>query len=707
MSRGAGFQSNSRIAAMVVLLILNLPWWFRPNSGADSEWRADVLSGKDFDGVPLGDVTYAIQRPQRESRRFALTGSFLYVPFQGQDAELKLDVIDTSGFPVATLRRRPDAYPGLNFWKIDVRGWRGLRAQIQASPGSVWCGSPIRSSRSVDALPPHPVPAYLQTDYVYYFACAFSVAALLLVPGWAFGIRKAAYVPLPGLGLMMAAGVVACLWGPAHGSLAGKGLVVIESLLVISVVFRGSGVSPLACNGEVERTAWLCFIALAGAAILDSAVRTPLGEDFWRQSPLQARLAASPPDSAIPYKTAAYLTLPVRTPAVSERFFWHGWSATSRGPLIPLAILGEFGLAPPQVQSGGDASLGPWPAAEESFFIARFIGIFTNAGLILAAAELLLSLGVEPKKARWALVWLTFAPVTWINTTFVWPKLLATSFLLLAAAAAIPESGRRFHFIWTGLWLAAAYYAHPLGALFAVPLLVFFLRLNGLGWTLRSAATAAAACLPWLWLKHHAHEPDPFLSYFIGDGRGALPAVSAGSWALSRGKSLLDTVVPGAWLADKAAHVWRTRQLNDWLIWSMQYSKTLPSQLGFAGAWIPLLAAFKRSHSPDRNGREFGRWFILAGLALAVVFWGYSTDGLGRNCLEPITIGIVLWTATRWPLSRPASRLALAIVLLETLAAHWAGMIGASGFSWDHLSKIDLALLLGAAAFFALPLAAV
>lgn len=699
------------------MLAMLLPGWFRPVPRTEADWQEDIVSGRAFAGRPA-DAVVTPGAPGWRSNRFTLGGSFMYVPYRAKGALLEADIWDASGFRVATVRHAADSGADVGFWRLDIRGWRGFTAQIRASPaGAVsWLSKPILSARSVASLPPRPVPVYLQTNYIYYFASFLGVAAMLFIPGAAArrwrpeGLcRSVGYLPLPGLGLMAAAGLVSYALGPARGEWAGKGLLVLEAILAATIVFgrRRAGGTPVTERAEAlgapksgeeaaltGRCALLCYAALVLAVVLDSAIRTPMGEDFWAGSSLQARMAASPPDSTIPYKTAAYLTLPNHTPALSERFFWKGWSARSRGPLMPLIILGEFGLAPPKVQSGGDAADGPWPAAIDSFYLARFIGILTNACVLLAAADLLSAMGVAGPAYRCALLWLTLAPVTWINVAFVWPKLLATYFLLLATAAVFQDAAA-----WVvGLLLAASYYAHPIGALFALPLLLLARRTAGAGAALRAAAAAALACAPWWWLKHHAHQPDPFLRYAAGDGRGPLPAASLGSWLMVRAKNLYYTLVPGAWFRSAAARAWRHGELPPLLAWSVHYSKTLPAELGYACAWIPFVA-FKRV----RTSALFC-WFLLPGFLLALAYWGYSDDGLGRNCLEPVTVGLIIWAGSAWPLSRSGSRLVLALLCLETLFMTAAGMAGASTFSASQLPAITFGLFAAAAVIFALPL---
>ena len=58
-----------------------------------------------------------------------------------------------------------------------------------------------------------------------------------------------------------------------------------------------------------------------------------------------------------------------------------------------------------------------------------------------------------------------------------------------------------------------------------------------------------------------------------------------------------------------------------------------------------------------RQGAHIARVFGWMTDALVVIFWGFSNDGLGRNCLEPLTIMVIALTAADhkkllpiWPL---------------------------------------------------------
>src|SRR5262249_22005274 len=151
-----------------------------------------------------------------------------------------------------------------------------------------------------------------------------------------------------------------------------------------------------------------------------------------------------------------------------------------------------------------------------------------------------------------ALVWLAAAPVVVINLDYVWPKLLATSFLLLAIRAALD---RRSAFV-IGGWSALAYLSHPVGGLFLPVLGLFVARLAwpvarrpARRWTtlrrvVACALAGGAILAPWLAFKGWVAFRDPFVDYPLGDGHGYATAANVVSWLHSRWDNLWLTLVP-------------------------------------------------------------------------------------------------------------------------------------------------------------------
>jgi hypothetical protein len=72
-----------------------------------------------------------------------------------------------------------------------------------------------------------------------------------------------------------------------------------------------------------------------------------------------------------------------------------------------------------------------------------------------------------------------------------------------------------------------------------------------------------------------------------------------------------------------------------------------------------------------------------------LLFWGFSSDGLGRNCLEPLSVTLLLATAATWSDRRPR-RLPLwvGLVGIDSLWVVLGGFASARDF---RLSEVDFA----------------
>jgi hypothetical protein len=84
-----------------------------------------------------------------------------------------------------------------------------------------------------------------------------------------------------------------------------------------------------------------------------------------------------------------------------------------------------------------------------------------------------------------------------------------------------------------------------------------------------------------------------------------------------------------------------------------------------------------------------------------LLFWGYSADGLGRNCLEPLSVLLIVWTAAAWPDSWRRWRWLIGIAALESLSVRMIGILCDPSFGPTELSGETLGLA-GVAALAAL-----
>jgi hypothetical protein len=315
---------------------------------------------------------------------------------------------------------------------------------------------------------------------------------------------------------------------------------------------------------------------------------------------------------------------------------------------------------------------------------------------------------------------LALAPLTLINVAFLWPKLLAAYFLFLSAADIL-----RGRSAWrAGIWASLAYLSHPVGGLFFPALVLLRVRVHatdggaGLptlrrwGGALHSGIRMAAASLlfasPWLAYKAILGLPDVFLRYPLGDGRGFLEAHSLTSWLATRWGNLWYSFVPGAFFFSGQMPAWIEGPLSPVLRWAIQYAKSMPANMGFSWAWAAYAVALGLSGGGAwrrRASRDFALGFMLPGTAVMLVFWGFSSDGLGRNCLEPLSAAAIVWVAASWPLSL---RLTLWLALplwAETAYVITVGFAGATGFALPAVGTADCILFALALAALAAPIA--
>ena len=650
------------------------------------------------------------------STPFTLAENALYVPIIGYPATpgnaLQLEILRDDASVETTLKyngANPEESPRL--WEIDTGIWRGRRARLilhdtlTGSGGWLGIGQPIVSAfphRRVEWL------AARAASYWHFLAATLAVAVCLFLPGWFLRTLRptsfwaeTACLPVPGLLLLAFYGLLLWLTKSASATWPACCFLALNAGLAVVALCKKPAPVSLDTTAAEARALWPLGIwgALVAGVLAVGLNPLPVADEYSAQTTLPGRMVASPPDHLIPYQTAAY--------------FWHGkdgrqdsqtyfgdWSVTSRGPLAPLAITGLFnlfGLRPDDPPGPADARIA-WPVTSDGAYLARILGWLTNACVILGAGRLLLTLGADGAGARLGLVWLALAPVTVINTVFLWPKMLATFFLLLATAALLERRWRP-----AAGWAALAALTHPVGVLFLPPLGMLGAHAvwlaeheRGANWRARAGRSLGALAgfagltlllaSPWLFYKLWIGHSDVFMRYPLGDGRGSALAVSIASWAQTRWDNLWYTLMPGAFFASDRMSAWLTGPLTGSMRWIIQYAKSLPGNLGYAGFVLAVMALLKR----PRGRPALVWWHLGAGaFALMLLFWGFSSDGLGRNCLEPLSVALLLATAATWSHGHPKLLpLWMGLVGLDSLWVVLGGFASARDFS---LSQVDFA----------------
>lgn len=527
--------------------------------------------------------------------------------------------------------------------------------------------------------------------YAWFGCTAAAIGGLLFVPGilvrratagrW---LAETAHLPLPGLVVLVGLGWLAWLdadwgWVTARSWL---GVVGWGALGEAWRAWRGE------CREERSGTSgeeWaLAAYALVCAGVLAFAVLpAPVVQELYSRSPARARMVASPPDHVIPFRTAEYFHSGRDGREDSDAYFGKDWSLTSRGPLAPLAINGLFYLLDARPRSVAATSLRTWPAAVEGYQVARIFMVLANAWVLLAGAALARTLarregeGDAAEAAGWrAMAWLAAAPFIAINLDFTWPKLMATASVVLALVAWVETRSA----VRAGLLAGLAYLCHPVGALMT-PAIVLFLAVEDWhrgehfaqvgrqvarfvgGWMLMS--------LPWLVFKMHLGHPDAFWDYPLGDGRGTLLAEGWSSWMLCRWHNVWYSFVPGAFWASDLMQTWLFGTLSEPARWAVAYAKTLPAGVGHA-TFVVLVGILMRARRGERL--MFGGCVLGGSMATMLVFWGYSADGLGRNCLEPFAVLALVLGAASTKMSRRGAMWVTAGGVFESLVVRWIGL---------------------------------
>lgn len=486
---------------------------------------------------------------------------------------------------------------------------------------------------------------------------------------------KLEYLPIPGVILLAVFGLM--MW------LAESiGIYVLRWLMISFYLFMLVSVLVLVWRGfyrprfaSVESYALFVYLCVLMQAVSIGINPLPIGQEFGLGSDLPGRMIASPPDHAIPLQTAYYFLERLNGNEKSEEFFGV-WGLGARGPLVPFginAILQSFGF-------GADNTLlnVTWPIGNRGQHLAKIYGWILNSLVVFGVMGFLRQLKADRLVWVTTLTWVGLAPVVMINVVFVWPKLLATYYLLMLTGSAKQENYRV-----AGLMMALAWLSHPVGALFIPAAVVYIYLIQAdRSWVKasRNVILTTLVCiitvLPWLYFKMAIlKSADPFMGYFLGGGDGLVAASDFGAWLKVRWNNLWYTLVPFAFFKDGLMKVWVYGPLNEPLRWFTQYAKALPGELGFSCFITAYLALFRF----EKNNQSSAMiWLIVSAFMVMLVFWGYSGDGLGRNSLEPLVIFIIIFTCAHY---RPSSKwlyITFPVLAVEGQALQLAGYIFAS-----------------------------
>ncbi|MGC1165695.1 MAG: hypothetical protein WA862_06265 [Solirubrobacterales bacterium] len=348
------------------------------------------------------------------------------------------------------------------------------------------------------------------------------------------------------------------------------------------------------------------------------------------------------------------------------------YNFSSRGPLPGLAS------APVVLMSGGhppaELPEQPWSPFDAQGFMAYRLAMMTFACTAFISLWGLVRRLAGSGAASFALLLGATTPFLVHEVWFTWPKLLAASFVLLAALCVI--SG---HPLRGGLLAGIGYLMHPM-ALLSVPVLILIALwpLRGARWNrpqvvpgLLLLAGLATWILVWRIGNGSHFDQSGFLNYLEQAGVVAHPEL--GAWLEFRLESVANTLIPLLLLANSTA----SSAINviggispPIVHFFFQYWNTLP--FGVAIVFFPLLLTGIWS-----AGRRWP-WAVLATVVVPfvvfAVYWGVTPTGMLREGLQTWVLTLVAVIACQqaatgfgWLRSKPIRAL-LTLRAVEVLA---------------------------------------
>ena len=502
---------------------------------------------------------------------------------------------------------------------------------------------------------------------------------LVMGPGIAMRVLldrpiRLAFLPLFGIGVMVVAG---CLAWSLHGVLATEIACLAVAAPVLGLmlgVLLTAGPEDL-LTGEERRTLLLLGIPVGLAIARSLWSLGPIGE-------LDAGLIArnlwteGRPDSHIPFVVTQMVAHGTAPYGAEGYDLFLPYLFSSRGPIAGIAS------APVVLLTGGRPVLGVpnqhWePFDAQGFMAYRIVMITMSATALLTMWELVRKLA-GPRAARLALLLGIGTPFVFAELTFTWPKLLAASFILLAALWLIERKPLR-----AGLAIGVGYLFHPgallgysaLGLLALWPLRGAKPKRPRVGSLLLMGAGTAVFVVAWT-IANSPHSQSGFLEYFTQAAPNYHPSVW--EWTTFRLTSLADTLVP-LYLPIFQDHNVSINTLAGTSPgvshFFFQYWTGVP--FGFAILFFPILLV-----SLWRFAKRW-TWPFFAVVVIPFVFfwiyWGNGTSGFLREGMQAWVLAVI------------------AVIAVEQAASH---------FSWMRSRAIRAILVLRAFEVFALAVGA-
>ena len=697
LSHGAPLTSRRFLLRLLALTLL-LVSFARADFAYHSSTAPNPIPGDAFSFDPTlpADFWGNHSRPiaaalDWSSTPFVLTTPWLVVPVLGSPPTAV--IVEATALPdspqvtrVATATWSLNASDAMPRWRVfDVADLVGRPAVLRVR------APPTTAPRAFALAAPHFAPDFAaaraiaehaQTDYrndfTYFISAVAVTAALLGLP-----LLLAILARRRGRAFTVATLAILLAWGLA-GLLRWLGAPAFAAPLATSLWWLGLAAAALALACALWRIRDFygpALVALYLAAVAGTHLATvpdlPVLGESGQNNPLRARMVASPPDNFIPWSTAIYLHHGKDGREDRALYFGAEWAVTSRGPLLPLIITAVFIARDHQPHDPPYPAERRWPADDEGMYLARAVAIALNALLLPALVALARTFGATPRAALLVGAGLALTPFFNENLAFTWPKLLAATGVILATL--LIRTGPRW--AWPPL-LTLSYFAHPLALLFAPTLVLYECARHDrlaprllVSTILLRALPVLALLAPWWLYKAWVGHPDAMLGYVLGDGLGFAHADSLASWFTARAANAAHTFLTGYWWFTGSPFYWFDDWIDGCARWAVHAGRSLWGQLGTVlglGVAVTLWRA-RRALAPELL------YLILPATLTLLVFWGFSRDGLGRQCLEPLTALVLALAAAHW---KPDARWLGWALLAGALELTFLRL---SSFAWPEL----------------------
>lgn len=521
-------------------------------------------------------------------------------------------------------------------------------------------------------------------DLVRITASTVLVLVLVLGPGIVLRAHRPrlrldlGFLPLPGLGLLAGTGALA--WGLSN-MVAPRTV----CLVVVLPVLAGLAAGVIRARpGQMVTATERRVLFVLGCVLL-----VALGRSLWSVGPFSETYGRTisrtlevgdRPDSRISFHVVQLVANTLGPFSGVSTNYFAPYDFSSRGPLPGLAS------APIVLLSGAQPPLDkpeqPWSPFDAQGFMAYRIAMMAFACCGLLAVWSLTRRLAGERAAQFAVVLAATTPFLVHDVWFTWPKILAASFVLLAATALLSRRP-----VLAGLLVGAGYLVHPLALLWlpALGLLALWpiagaqLRRPRLKNAALLIGAVAAPLIAWrLALGSHFSQSD-FITQIGHAGLRPGP-FELGPWLAERLVSLYNTLVPFHMLVaaggdDPAINIFAPvcapHCISPFPVqhFFFQYWNTLPFGIGIT---FFVLLSFSIARAAQR-----WPWAVLATVAVPFVgfwlYWGGASTGLLREGLHPWVLTLLIVVAIeqrreqfRWLRSR-GIRALLALRAVEVL----------------------------------------